>query len=429
MLNLRLHHLIPLLLALPLGAAIPETQRSQIDAATGAKGSYTAEEDVYRVTFPRTDVKVAVEGRAMHPFLGLTSWAAFTPDSQGLMVMGDLVLFEDEVNPVMSVAFDNGLEVTALHNHFFFDSPRVMFMHIGGSGTAEKLALAVRRALDKVKEIRAANPQPGSQFAGAPVPAQNSIDAAAIDAILGVKGQANSGMYKALIGRQATMHGKKVGNQMGVNTWAAFAGTSESAFVDGDFAMVEAELQPVLKSLRRSGINVVAIHNHMTHEEPQYVFLHYWGKGAAATLAKGLRAALDAQQAKPMAQVVFICEHGAAKSVIATQYFNKLAAERGLSYRAISRGTVPDATFGAGTVAGLRSDGFAPLSGQPTLIEAGELAAAAQVVTLGATLPDGLAIKKRTEWNDVPSPANYNAARDSIRGLVENLVGELSHAH
>jgi hypothetical protein len=287
--------LISLAVAVPLGAAIPEAQRTRIDQVTGAKGSYTAEEDVYRVTFPRTDVKVAVEGREMHPFLGLTSWAAFTPDAHGaLMVMGDLVLFEDEVNPAMSAALDNGLEVTALHNHFFFDSPRVMFMHIGGSGSAESLATAVRRCLDKVKEVRSATPQPGSKFAGATAET-NSITAAAIDGILGVKGQANSGMYKVVIGRKAAMHGKAVGNQMGVNTWAAFAGSDSGAVVDGDFAMLESELQPVLKALRKAGIHIVAIHNHMTHEEPQYVFLHYWGKGPAAALAKGLRSALDTQ--------------------------------------------------------------------------------------------------------------------------------------
>ena len=286
-----------LIFALPLTAAIPDAQRNQIDTATGAKGSYTEAEDVYRVAFPRTDVKVTVEGRAMHPFLGLTSWAAFTPDAHGgLMVMGDLVLFEDEVNAAMSAALENGLEVTALHNHFFFESPRVMFMHIGGMGTAEKLAAAVRKALDKVKEIRTAQPVPGNKFEGKLVPDTNLITAAALDGILGVKGQVNAGMYKMAIGRKATMHGKAVNNQMGVNTWAAFAGTDASAFVDGDFAMVEGELQPVLKALRRAGINVVAIHNHMTHEDPQYVFLHYWGKGPAAVLAKGLRAALDAQR-------------------------------------------------------------------------------------------------------------------------------------
>ena len=134
-----------LLLGSSLPAAVSEAQRATIDRVTGAKGSYTPEEDVYRVTFPRTDVKVTVEGRTMHPFLGLTSWAAFTPHSSTeLMVMGDLVLFEDEVNPAMSAALDNGLEVTALHNHFFYDSPRVMFMHIGGSGPA---AVSVHQGL------------------------------------------------------------------------------------------------------------------------------------------------------------------------------------------------------------------------------------------------------------------------------------------
>ncbi|MEX2261496.1 MAG: DUF1259 domain-containing protein [Bryobacteraceae bacterium] len=287
------------LLALRATAAVSEAQRAEIDKATGVKGTYTAEEDVYRVSFPRTDVKVTVEGRGVHPFLGLTSWAAFTPHSQSeLMVMGDLVLLEDEVNPVMSAALDNGLEVTALHNHFFFDSPRVMFMHIGGSGTAERLATAVARAMDKVKEIRNANPQPASKFPGPAIPETNSITASTIDGTLGLKGQVNAGMYKVAIGRKATMHGKTVGNQMGVNTWAAFAGTDDAAFVDGDFAMLESEVQPVLKALRKAGINIVAIHNHMTHEEPQYVFLHYWGKGPAATLARGLKSALDTQDRK-----------------------------------------------------------------------------------------------------------------------------------
>jgi hypothetical protein len=284
------------ILSLPAFAEIAQAQRSKIDELTGVKGAYTAEEDVYRVNFPRTDVKVSVEGRSMHPFLGLTSWAAFTPHSASeLMVMGDLVLFEDEVNPVMSAALDNGLEVTALHNHFFYESPRVMFMHIGGSGTAEKLAGAVAKVMAAVKEARSGAPQPASKFAGPQIPETNSITAGAIDSVLGVKGQVNAGMYKAAIGRKATMHEKTVGNQMGVNTWAAFAGTDDAAFVDGDFAMLESELQGVLKALRKAGINVVAIHNHMTNEEPQYVFLHYWGKASATTLAKGLKSALDTQ--------------------------------------------------------------------------------------------------------------------------------------
>lgn len=283
-------------IALPGTAAIPEEQRRKIDELTGTTGAYTPGEDVYRVAFPRTDVNVSVDGRDFHPFLGLTSWAAFTPGHHAdLMVMGDLVLFEDEVNPVMSAALDAGLEVTALHNHFFYDSPRVMFMHIGGQGSAEQLAGAVRRALDTAREIRKVNPRPASGFGAPAIPRTNSISAAPIDKILGVKGQSNDGMYKAAIGREASMHGRPIGNQMGVNTWAAFGGTDESAFVLGDFAMLEAEVQPVLKALRKAEINVVAIHNHMTHEEPQYIFLHYWGKGPASDLANGIRSALDTQ--------------------------------------------------------------------------------------------------------------------------------------
>ena len=288
--------LLALASTLSLFGALTDQQKTRIDQITGAKGAYTPAEDVYRVSFPRTDVKVSVDRWPMQPFMGLTSWAAFTPaGSADVMVMGDLVLFEDEVNPVISVALDNGLEVTALHNHFFFDSPKVMFMHIGGHGPVDRLAPAVRKAMDKVQEIRTAHPTPASQFPGPPAPEKSTITGSVIDGILGVKGQMSSGMYKAAIGRRAKMHGREIDNQMGVNTWAAFAGSDDNAFVDGDFAMLETEVQGVLKALRRAGINIVAIHNHMAGEEPRYVFLHYWGKGAAAGLAKGLKAALDTQ--------------------------------------------------------------------------------------------------------------------------------------
>jgi hypothetical protein len=278
-------------------AEISDKTRGSIDQLTGAKGAYTADEDVYRVSFPRSDLKVTIENRAAHPFLGFSSWAAFTPNSHGgMMVMGDIVLLQDEVSPAMSAALDNGLEVTALHNHFFYESPRVMYMHIGGNGDAEKLASAVRKVIDAQRSVRAAAPEPSSAFPGGQVPASNSITAAPLDEILGVKGETNSGMYKATIGRTAKHHGKAIGKQMGVNTWAAFAGTDSMASVDGDFAMVEGELQSVLKALRKAGIHIVAIHNHMTQEEPQYVFLHYWGKGPAQELARGVKAALNTQK-------------------------------------------------------------------------------------------------------------------------------------
>ncbi len=170
---------------------------ARIEQITGLKGALNTNENVFKVTAPRNDVKIAVDGWTMPPFMGLTSWAAFTEAKQEeAMVMGDLVLFQDEVNPVMSAALDGGLSVTALHNHFFFDEPKVYFMHIGGEGAAGKLAGGVRKALDKVKEIRMANPQPLTKSGGTPFPAQNSISGKSLEDILGVKGQEKDGMLK-----------------------------------------------------------------------------------------------------------------------------------------------------------------------------------------------------------------------------------------
>src|SRR2546426_6146800 len=280
---------------LPL-AANGALDTNRVEQITGVKGAWSASEGVFKVTASRNDVKIAVDGWSMPPFMGLASWAAFTEAKMGgVMVMGDTVLFQDEVNPAMSAALDNGLSVTALHNHFFYDEPKVYFMHIGGEGSAEKLATAVRKVWDKIKEIRAANPQPATTFGSTPLPAQSSVTGKTIEDLLGVKGQANNGMFKLVIGRSTKMMDTEVGKEMGVNTWAAFAGTDENAVVDGDFAVLEDELQSVLRSLRAAGVNIVAIHSHMTHENPRILFLHYWGKGKAAELAKAVKSALDTQ--------------------------------------------------------------------------------------------------------------------------------------
>jgi len=267
----------------------------QIEQLTGLKGSFNKEEGVFRVTVPRSDVPISVDGWKIPPFMVLTSWAAFTQGKKAEgMVMGDLVLMQDEVNSVMSAALDAGLSVTALHNHFFYDEPKVFFMHIGGEGPTDKLAVGVKSALDKVKEVRAAAPEPEKSFGKPFVPEKNAITGADIEAALGTKGQPRDGMFKVTIGRKATMPcGCEVGNDMGVNTWAGFAGTDQNALVDGDFVVLESELQSVLKSLRKDGINIVAIHNHMTLEEPRYVFLHYWGRGPAMELATAVKNALD----------------------------------------------------------------------------------------------------------------------------------------
>ena len=265
---------------------------AKIDQSTGLKGKWNEKEGVYRVTFPRSDVKVSVDGWTMPPFMGLGTWAAFEGTNERALMMGDTVLFEDEVNPVMSVAFENGLSVTALHNHFLFDQPKVYFMHLEGRDSVENLSAAVRKVYDKIKQIRAADPKPKGTFAGKPLGEKNSITPEPLNEIFGLHGDARDGMVKFSIGHKAKMHEFNIDNDMGANTWAAFAGTDDDAIVDGDFAVGEDQLQTALKSLRRNGINIVAIHSHMTHESPRILFFHYWGRGAAKELARTIKDAL-----------------------------------------------------------------------------------------------------------------------------------------
>ena len=287
------------LLVIATSAVAAPLDTAQIESASGLKGTLNESEGVFKVTAPRTDVKVSVDGWQLPPFMGLMSWAAFTEGKKApAMVMGDLVLLQDEVNPVMSAALGAGLDVTALHNHFFYDEPKIYFMHIGGEGEAVKLAAGVKAALDAQKAVRAASPEPAKSF-GKPLAVASSITTAPLEAALGGKGQVKDGMAKFVFGRSAKMPcGCTVGKEMGVNTWAAFAGTDDDALVDGDFCVLPGELQGVLKSLRKSGVNVVAIHHHMAMEEPRYIFLHYWGRGPAVTLAQALKTALATLEAK-----------------------------------------------------------------------------------------------------------------------------------
>jgi hypothetical protein len=288
-------------LALLLGATCiglsfaDETRPAALDTAsieqlTGTKGAYNEKEKVFKVSVPRSDLKLTIAGVKMVPALGLTSWAAFTPAEVGVMVMGDTVLLESQVGAVMTTALENGLEVTALHNHFFYDSPKVMFMHIGGHGDQQQLARAVGAVFSKIKQTSTEN---ASRPTVSIDPAQTSLDPKKIESIVGSKGDLKDGVFKLTFGRTSRMHGQDVGNAMGVNTWAAFAGSDTQAVVDGDFVVLESELQPVLLALRHADIEVVAIHNHMTHEEPRMVFLHYWGIGPTTKLASGLKSALS----------------------------------------------------------------------------------------------------------------------------------------
>ena len=273
------------LLTLPAAAAKTALDTARIEQVTGLKGKWNEKEGVFKLEMPRSDLAVTAAGTKMIPPLGLTAWAAFTKAGGHTVVMGDMVLTEDQVNPAMSAALDNGLQVTALHNHFFWEQPRVMFMHIGGMGDEAKLAAGVAKVFETMKQkfdVPSANIDP----------AGSTLDPKKIDAVLGKSGESNKGVYKLTFGREVKMAGHAMGNAMGVNTWAAFAGSDDQAIVDGDFAMLESELQGVLKALRKAGINIVAIHQHMTGETPRMLFLHYWGFGRTEDLARGLKNAL-----------------------------------------------------------------------------------------------------------------------------------------
>jgi len=274
-------------------SAAPALDAEAIGRAAGVAATATPE-GVVRVGWSRTDVAVTVDGAGLDPAAGLGSWAAFQTAPGGAMMMGDTVLFEDELSPALDAALAAGLEVTAIHNHFVFDTPHVLFMHIGGHGDAAALAGSVKQVWDAVRGVRAKSAAPAAGFGGA-APAPGTLDTAALAAMIGAKPVVQGAVVKFTIGREVQMHGVTSGAAMGVNTWAAFSGNDARASVDGDFAMTAGEVQLVLRALRSAGIHVVALHNHMMGENPQLFFLHYWGKGPALELARGVRGALDAQ--------------------------------------------------------------------------------------------------------------------------------------
>jgi hypothetical protein len=246
---------------------------------------------VLKVNIPRNDVQVSVAGvRTPTPF-GFGGWVAMTKGDGGREVlMGDLVLLQDEVNPVMTALLDRGLDVTALHNHFFWDQPAMFYMHVHGVGNAMDLARNLKPALDLIGKV---GPIPPPAPNSAPI--EGTLDTEEIAAIVGHRGDQTGPVYKITIGRDdlsVKEHGATINARMGLNTWAAFYGSNQNAVVAGDVAMLESEVTPVLRALRRNGLDVVAIHHHMTSDRPMIIFLHYWGQGPAESLASGFKAAL-----------------------------------------------------------------------------------------------------------------------------------------
>jgi hypothetical protein len=276
--------------ALAWGQEMP-AEYQQVLKALGKQGDYKA--NVLKINIPRNDIKVTVDGVSTPTPFGFGGWLAMTKGDGGHdVMMGDLVLLQEQVNPVMSALLDNGLEVTALHNHFFFDEPRIYYMHVMGHGTPADLARRAKPAVDLIGHA----PTPSSGISGKASLQPGKLDTAKIAKIAGHEGEQSGAVYKITVGRDdlnLKEMGATINARMGLNTWAAFVGNDANAAIAGDVAMLEKEVTPVLKTLRKNGIDVVAIHHHMIGSRPVVIFLHYWGKGPADKLASGFRAALD----------------------------------------------------------------------------------------------------------------------------------------
>jgi Domain of Unknown Function (DUF1259) len=282
-----------------MGAAAAATAQSMpadyegVLKALGKQGDFKS--NVLKINIPRTDLKVTIDGIATPTPFGFGGWLAMTKGTAGNdVLMGDLVLLEDEVNPVMSALLENGLEVTALHNHFFFESPRMFYMHVHGHGKAADLARMAKPAIDLIGK---GSPQHQSSVSGGHSNVSaGQMDTGAIAKLVGYEGEQSGPVYKITIGREdinLKEMGAAINARMGLNTWAAFFGSDSNAEIAGDVAMLAPEVTPVLKALRSNGLNVVAIHNHMTGGQPTVYFLHYWGTGPTQKLATGFKAALN----------------------------------------------------------------------------------------------------------------------------------------
>ena len=275
----------------PAGAQDMPADYKGVLTTLGKTGDF--KDGVLKVNIPRSDVKVTIDKRPAPTPFGFGGWVALTKGDGMDVMMGDLVLTEDEVNPVMSALLQNGLDVTALHNHFFWEQPRIFYMHVHGMGAPADLATRVKPAIDLIDQ--AAKKAQGSA-SSAPAQSPAILDGAALAKIIGTPGEQTGPVYKITIGRpdiNLREHGASINARMGLNTWAAFAGTDADAMVAGDVAMLEPEVTAVLKALRANGINVVAIHHHMTGVTPTVIFLHYYSTGPASKLAQGVRAAVD----------------------------------------------------------------------------------------------------------------------------------------
>jgi hypothetical protein len=279
--------------------ALTAAEIAAIEAALGKKGTYVEAQATHTTPLPRNDLKVTIKGEPVPISFGFGGWVAIkhTLDGKSAMLMSDTVLLQEEVNPLMSAALAQGLEIGAVHNHFFYEEPRIFYMHIHGMGSPAELAQKFAATLKDSKLLPANQPQPGGAApTTGPVTGKDLFDIPALDKLVGYQGVVNGPTYKYTVGRadlQAIMMGTEMTAAIGLNSWAAFAGKQDNAHIAGDIAMLEVEVNPVIKSLRAHNLEIVAVHNHMLFDQPRMMFLHYYGRGPAAQLATGFRAALN----------------------------------------------------------------------------------------------------------------------------------------
>jgi hypothetical protein len=266
-----------------------------VETALGKKGKYVDAESVYTVPLPRNDLKISIKGESVPISFGFGGWVSVkkTMDGKSAVLMSDTVLLQEEVNPLISAAQANGLEISAIHNHFFYEEPRVFYMHLHGMGDVATLAKSYAAAIKDNKLFPANQPPAGT----APTrTAKEIFNLPALDKIVGLTGAVNGTTYKYTVGRSdqtITAMGAELTANIGLNSWAAFAGTPDAAHVAGDIAMLEPEVNAVIRMLRSNNLEVVALHHHMLGDVPKIIFLHYYGTGEATKLAAGFRATLN----------------------------------------------------------------------------------------------------------------------------------------
>jgi protein-tyrosine-phosphatase len=433
-----MHRILTLILGIALagGAAAADIDWGKVDQAIGKPGT-TQPGGVHKYGLPRSDLTITVDGVAIKPTFALGSWIGFLPMGTGVMFMGDLVLTEREIEPVMKRLIDGGVEITAIHNHLLRTSPAVFYMHVGGHGDPVKLAQTLHAGL-------ALSQTPFAAAAPGATPPTIDLDTAAIDAALEAKGAINGGVYQFNIPRAEPISesGMAIPPSMGTAIAINFQPTgSGKAAITGDFVLLGKEVNPVLKAMRDNGIDVTALHSHMIDDSPHLFFMHFWANDDVAKLTRGLRAALDLANVKPKPSgetaqpaaktgtVVFVCRYGSAKSVVAARFFNRIAAEEGLPFHAVARGIEPEPVIPPYVREPIRADRFeiGPEE-KPVPLDAGETRDAVAVVCIMCKLPPGqLAVARQSiEWTDVPDVSDgYAAARDSILGHMKELMVRL----